>query len=241
MVGGVGMAAVGGGDVVDHGRDLPAKGVEIEPLVPEAGPTGSRVTDPFSPPGWFAVAAVSGDDLGDRGTTGPAERFEMRPAPEQWLGQGMAAGGMPQIGKRPRRERPQAALDAVGIDGGEVAAPHRPPQPDLTGWWDRHWRDAEHLVAAGQHVSIDHVSLRRPGDGLAQPGRVAVGDEADLTPGVGYDMGQRQPGPGGGLGHHHRPGIGLEAFGERRQPSQRGPGGEVLAHLAAYRDLVWCP
>jgi len=76
----------------------------------------------------------------------------------------------------------------MGVHDGPVPASHRPTQPDLTSGRDRRLLNPENFGAAGQHASIDHVGVVRPGDRLAEPGRVPVGYETNPTPRLGDRM-----------------------------------------------------
>ena len=94
----------------------------------------------------------------------------MRPASQQRLQQrqGMPAG-VPDVGERPRGQRPQPALAPMRVDDRAVAAADRPSQPDLRRRRQRRRGQPEHARAAGEHVRVGHVGLVLARDRAAQP------------------------------------------------------------------------
>ncbi len=238
LVGGTLVSLVCGVDVVEHLGEFPAEAVKIEASCPKRRPPGCGVSYPGCSLLGAVVAAVSGDDLGDRGEPGPTQALEVGPAGQQRLSHGVASGGSPQVRKRPRRQRPEPALDTMSVNGADMAASDRPAQRDLAWRRYRGRSDAEHFATMGQHVRVDQISLGRTGDRLTQPGRVTIGHETNLTARRGHRMGQRQPRPRGWLGHHQRPAIGFETLRQLRQPGQRRRCPEVFTDLATDGDLM---
>ncbi len=102
VAGGVSVALVGCGDVVEHRRHFPGEGVEIDPTGPEPGPTSSSVTDPDGPTARIFVAVMASDDLSDRRQARSTQLFQVRPTTEQWLREGVTSGCPPQIREHPR-------------------------------------------------------------------------------------------------------------------------------------------
>ena len=82
-------------NVAEHGGHFPGEGVEVEAPIPEPFPTRRRLPDPLCPPLRVQV--------GDRRQPGPAQTLEVWPTAQQRLSESVAAGGSPQVRKRPCR------------------------------------------------------------------------------------------------------------------------------------------
>ncbi len=98
----------------------------------------------------------------------------------------------------------------MGVDRGDMTTPHRSSQGDLARRRNRCRDDTEDILAAGQHVGVDHIGLRSSNNRLTEPGRVPIRHEPDIASGVGHRVRQRQPRASRRFRHNQRTRIGFE-------------------------------